>query len=289
MTDMINHKNIIIALLAIATFLSCDFVNNPTDVSPTTRTNTNAVTRKILIEDYTGHYCGQCPPAAEELHKIEVLYKGNIIGLAVHAGFFADPRHLYPTDFRNATGNAYDNLFGNSAAGNPNGLINRIGYPTSTHIKSWSSWASSVNSLINTPATFQLKLNNNFNPATRNLNTTITLTSLVKNTGIYKLVVLMSEDSIVAEQKDDRFNPSLMTNYIFNHVLRTSINSAWGDAVFLSGANTNDSIVKQYTNFYVNGAYKPEHCHVIAFVYDADPSSSSYHEVLQVEKESLIP
>lgn len=266
---------------------SCDFVNNPTDKSPENNNdsqNNGGVLRKVLVEDYTGHFCGQCPPAAEELHKIDSTYEGRIIGLAVHAGFFANPRPGYLADYRTVAGNAYNTTFGNEQAGNPNGLINRINYPTTTQVKYHSQWASIVAEQLNTSPKFQIKINNNYNTSSNSLSANITVKSLANNTGIYKLVVLLTEDSIISDQKDSRYTPDHITNYVFNHVLRGAINGEWGESIFETGAPLNDSTVKSLPPFIINSNYNAAKCNVIAFVYDADTGSPSYYEVLQVEE-----
>ena len=275
-----------VSLLITATIftIGCDRVTNVKDP------NAEAITgnRKVFVEDYTGHKCGNCPAAADTLKYLEKKYKDQIVPIAIHAGFFANVNATYPTDFRTASGNAYDTQFGISTAGNPNGLINRGGYGTGSFIKSYPSWENEVRQMLSKPAKFEIKIRNSFTSATNKLNSSVTVRSLSNNNGIYKLVVLLTEDSIIAEQLDYRIPSSsgsqLKTNYEFNHVLRDAINSTWGDAIFTSGAVTNDSIVKKYQNYSLNSNYKPAKCHVIAYVYDADPSSPTYHEVLQVEE-----
>jgi hypothetical protein len=58
--------------------------------------------------------------------------------------------------------------------------------------------------MLSRPAKFEIKIRNTFTTSNNNLNTSITVKSLTNNAGIYKLVVLLSEDSIIAEQLDYR-------------------------------------------------------------------------------------
>lgn len=273
---------IVALLIVIVVIISCDKIQNVKDP------NAGAIVgnRKVFVEDYTGHKCGNCPAAADTLNYLTKKYPGQIVALAIHAGFFATTNPSYPTDFRNAVGNAYDTQFGISNAGNPNGLINRAGFGSGSFIKAYTTWEGEVAQMLSRPAKFEIKIKNNFITSSNNLNTNVTVRSLSNNSGMYKLVVLLSEDSIIAEQLDYRLpsGSQLISNYEFKHVLRDAINSTWGDAVFVSGAVTNDSIVKTYTNYNLNSNYKAEKCHVIAYVYDADPNSPTYYEVLQVEE-----
>jgi hypothetical protein len=286
--------NTIFVLLAGLLIFSCDFVQdaNPPAAPGGGSSTPGVIYRKALVEDYTGHKCGNCPKAADTLKFLEAKYPGQIVPLAVHAGFYALVNAAYPTNFQTTEGDTYDVTFGNSAAGNPNGLVNRQGYVagSTVFIKNYPGWEAAVVSMIGQPANFQIKINNSFNISTHQLSSNVVVKSLGVNTGTYKLIVLLTEDSIVAEQLDYRIPPPApqkIPNYVFNHVLRSAINSAWGDAVFAGGAALNDSVVKSYPNIPVNSTYRPEKCHVVAFIYDADAASPTYYEVFQAEEAHL--
>ena len=292
MRKLVLNSTVIAAV--VITFFGCDFVQNanpPLEPTTTTTGGGTIIYRKAFVEDYTGHKCGNCPAAADELTNLETQYSGKIVPLAIHAGFFATVNSSYPTDFRNTVGNAYDTQFGISTAGNPNGLVNRVGFGTGGFIKAYSSWGGEISQIVSQAAKFQIKIKNVFNTATNSLNTDITVKSLTTNGGTYKLVVLLTEDSVIAEQLDYRIvvppAPSQkVSNYQFNHLLRGAINSDWGDAVFTTPAALNDSIVKSYTNFVLNSSYNAAKCHVVAYIYDADlaTSNATAYEVLQVEE-----
>ena len=135
------------------------------------------------------------------------------------------------------------------------------------------------------PAIFQIKIKNAFNTASSSLTTSVTVKALSNITGTYKLVVVLTEDSIIAEQLDYSLpvGSQFIPNYRFNHVLRGAINSTWGDAV-TGVVNTNDSVVMPYTQV-INAGYNPAKCHVVAYVYDANSASPTYYEVFQAEEE----
>ena len=280
MKKIIYQITILIAIILI--IVSCDKVKNVKDP------NAEAIkgNRKVFVEDYTGHKCGNCPAAADTLKYLTKKYPGQVVALAIHAGFFANINATYPTDLRNPTSTAYDNTFGVSLAGNPNGLINRSGFGSANFIKAYTTWEGEVTKMLSRPAKFEIKIRNTFTTSNNNLNTSITVKSLTNNAGIYKLVILLSEDSIIAEQLDYRLpsGSQLIPNYEFNHVLREAVNSSFGDPIFTSGAVANDSAVKAFPNYSINSAYNASKCHIIAYVYDADPNSPTYYEVLQVEE-----
>jgi thiol-disulfide isomerase/thioredoxin len=299
-------KRIITQIVALTVIIiiivSCDYVQDanpplePSDsAGPATNvyvsdstTNANPSLKKVLVEDYTGHKCGNCPAAAEVLEGLDtnINYAGKIIPLAIHAGFFAAVSAAYPTDFKNTAGTAYDTQFGISSAGNPNGLVNRVGYGTGSFIKAYTSWGSEIALQIAQAPKFQILLKYKYDTGNLKLNTDVKVKSLSNNTGTYKLVILLSEDSIIAEQLDYRLpsGSQLISNYKFNHVLRGAINSEWGDAIFTSGANINTIETISNINFQLNSSYRLRKCHIVAYIYDADPSSPTYYEVLQSEE-----
>ena len=305
---MKKMKSIILNVGSLAIMIglitSCDYVNNAippsTEAGGTTGVvgvdvtdsivSSNPSQRKAMVEDYTGHKCGNCPAAAQELTTLEGTYPNKIVPIAVHAGYFAKVAGTYTTNFQTVEGDAYDIQFGNSAAGNPNGLINRVGCQIAAGgIKQWSSWNSAIASVIAIPAKFQIKLKYKYNTGSLLLNTAVTVKSLAANAGIYKVVVVLTEDSIIKEQQDysKPIGSQFITNYEFNHVLRGSINSTWGDAIFASGAALNTSETITNSNFQINTGFVPKKCHVVAYIYDADASSSTHYEVLQAEEIEL--
>ncbi|MDQ1266596.1 MAG: hypothetical protein QG635_1748, partial [Bacteroidota bacterium] len=123
-------KNTLISLISIAfivvLFLSCDEIGLPyTKEKKVGPVQTGDTLQKVLIEDYTGAQCGFCPRAAEIAHTIAEANPGRVIIISVHSGNFAKPSGKYTYDFRTTAGDEFDKFFGNSKAGNPNGLVNR--------------------------------------------------------------------------------------------------------------------------------------------------------------------
>src|SRR4051812_5513690 len=46
--------------------------------------------KKVLVEDYTGHLCGNCPAAGIYLNDtLKSVYNHCLVIISVHAGFFA--------------------------------------------------------------------------------------------------------------------------------------------------------------------------------------------------------
>jgi hypothetical protein len=282
--NFISMKSLSHIILAafILSVLGCDYVNKPTSGGPTKTTlvDSTIIPRKVLVEDYTGHECGNCPAAAIKAQALEDQYHSNIVVLAVHAGFFAQPAAApFTDDFRNTAGNDWDGFFGIGAAGNPNGMINRKDFPTGTHIKGYNSWATETAPYINTPADAQIKITPTYNAAARTLNVSVKTKYLKALSNNYKLSVVLMEDSILGTQKDYTQNPAIVNNYLFRHMLRGSINGSWGEALNAAPVAAKDSVIKTYSTFAVDPTYNDVHLYVVAFVYNA-----ATYEVIQAEE-----
>ena len=96
-------KNLIYSIFIISFISSCDIIEEPylNNNAGGVDTSSNQYVKNILIEDFTGHLCQNCPDAARELEAIHDVYGAQIIGLAIHVGNgFARPYPclLYTSD-----------------------------------------------------------------------------------------------------------------------------------------------------------------------------------------------
>lgn len=225
-------------------------------------TDTTTIVKKILIEDFTGFKCTNCPLASSELNTIENLFEDKIIGIGVHAGFFAAPSGVFTTDFRTEAGNELADFFGPEAF--PIGMVNRMNYPDNVLLE-YTEWASKVSEIINQDPTVGILISENNNQIT------VQAKSLSTINGNLKLVVCLTEDKIIDKQID---GSNLIEDYEHNHVLRKNINGTWGSDV---------SLTNEYTSFEFNYSldnnWVRSNCNIIAYVYN-----DSNKEVLQVEK-----
>ncbi|MDX1446219.1 Omp28-related outer membrane protein [Lishizhenia sp.] len=95
-------------------------------------TNTN---RNVLIEDFTGHRCPNCPPAADEAVNIANNNPGRVVIASIHAGNdqndgivqFQETNADFPEQFYNDIVVEYGKFFANGYqfVGNPRGTVNR--------------------------------------------------------------------------------------------------------------------------------------------------------------------
>jgi hypothetical protein len=124
-------KKYLAILSSILIIISCDVEEGPFITDYNSYINPD---KKVLIEDFTGHLCPNCPNAARELDAIHDIYGDQIIGMAVHVSTtFARPYSSnqapnFQYDFRTQWGDNWDAFYETSSIGLPAGMINRIGF-----------------------------------------------------------------------------------------------------------------------------------------------------------------
>lgn len=281
-------------------FSSCNKVDKPYLKKPNPIIPTNDTIRKVLIEDFTGHKCSNCPRAAYTIHNfLEVTFPKKVVAIGIHpkggGGFTTtDANHL--EDFRTPVGDKYDTDFGISGNGLPNGMVNRR-KNTGGYAISDSKWKDTVTALLKKAPDALLKITNTYDVATRKLTSDVKCSFLNTLSGTYNLVVLLTQDSIKAPQDyngtggDPAWHSPTESNYWHMHVLRACISDGTGPA---SGAGVSiGSIIKGNTvtksfpfdvpTIVVNVPLDAKHCNVVAFIYN-----TLTNEVVQVEEKKLM-
>jgi hypothetical protein len=279
-----RSKAYYLVILLFWVFQACDIVEGPyAKKKGGTSDTTEQVVRKILIEDYTGHQCGNCPRAAEALKAIEELYPGQIVPLGVHVGFFAEPNATgsYTADYRCETGNELDQYFGNSVAGLPNGLINRISFDNNSIVQ-FTDWSSKAAQLLTLPPDAWIEINPEYNATTRTLQVNASVDILTTIEDSLHLAFYLSQDSIVSPQKDYSLTPSTIPAYTHRHVLRGSMNGTWGLPIAAGSTFSPGTTLTAYATYSIPPSWNDTHIHIVAVLLKANSK-----EVIQAEDVKL--
>ena len=228
------------------------------------------VSRAVLIEDYTGQYCVNCPRATEEIERLIEQYGDSIvIAVAIHSGPFGKSKGE-PSPLYTEVGDMYFNTWGMSAQ--PIGLIDRLFGSTPF---SYTDWAGGVNYEVAIEPPVSFLTNIDYDSETRDAAIEVQTIGLDSALVSGKLQVWLVEDSIDSFQLMP--DGSREEHYNHMHVFRASVNDPWGDALSVSHGQV---AVKNY-ELKLDPAWVPEHCSVVTFLYD----DSGVH---QVAKKKLI-
>jgi predicted RNA-binding Zn-ribbon protein involved in translation (DUF1610 family) len=278
-----------VASLLMISLYSCDKVDPPYMTQTGPDTSTTSHVRKILVEDYTGHNCPNCPGAGVIAEDIKSLYGNKVVLLTVHAGWFANPAcgvaGGHPAiDFQTTAGTDYDTFFGISALGNPNGMINRISVGGSQVI-SPSSWTSIVDTMVTKDPDAYIEITNSYNPTTRALDITLESEFLNAANGTYKLCVLIKEDNIHSWQQNNDAGigtTPIIADYTHHNVLRMAVNGSWGDTLATGVIPAATSVVKNYNVASLNSSWDDSNCSVVAFIYN-----TATYTIVQAEEKKI--
>lgn len=268
---------------------SCD--NIPLEDIEQSRNNNNTSgqqrTRKVLLEYYTGHTCGNCPGSGGvNLNQLSALYPNQLVALAVHAGFFARARPAgqpFDYDFRTAVGNSLDGVFGVSSTGTPKGLINRNAYNGSL-ILTPSAWSSAVASYLSDSALVGIGLTKTYNAITRELTLNATFTAFENLSFPVRVAAYLVEDSVVNWQRDYTQTPEDTPDYTHRFVIRSDLVPAEGAQLSNGSQNMAKDFAASSFTATISNEYQDRHCKAIVIVYRQDSG-----EVLQCETVSLLP
>lgn len=217
------------------------------------------VGRAILIEDFTGQRCINCPTGTEIINGIVDTYgEDNVIAVGIHSGPLGFAGNSKTVGLMTDTGNEYYTRWDKeNKMGQPWVIFNRKTSPDSHY----NNWAAMVSTIISEKANLSVKIDNAYDAASRTLTTTVGADG-VNGTVNGKLQVWIVEDGIKALQMMP--DGSANKEYVHNHVFRAAVNGTWGEDVTVKEGETT---TKQY-QYVLPEAWDADKIAVVAFVYN---------------------
>ena len=242
-------------LLGAALLESCDKLDDPVigivpdcDTSGMVMPQFEALqsdVQRILIEDFTAHQCGNCPPAGLQLADLVASHPDNIVPLAVHAGGLAGTNDEYPTDWTTPEGDAFwaDLEF----QLNPIGRVNRLQTESTALLP--SQWEETLSPLLSQTPSAGLQMVVDRDETTNDLVLHTHVTWFEGVSGPVKLSLLIAENHIIAPQlwypNVDPPGPGFVEDFEHEHVLRGSVTGAKG-LVVADSPTTGDTQMLTY-------------------------------------------
>ena len=246
-------KQTVLAFITLL-FFACDQVDladryiTVDKPAPSTQDSTAVVeTRRVLIEEFTGQRCVNCPNAAAEIQRLKQAYGADtVIAVSIHGGelaFFSTAKLL---GLRTELGDEYNKRW--NVVAWPKGMVNRSGT-----LSDYEEWFTLVNSAVRQEAPLTLSVQ-----ATAS---TVTTTAQALKPVQGKLQLWITESGITAMQA----MPDGTNNreYTHNHVLRAAVNGTWGEDITLAPGQT-----QTYTHTIdLDPSWNSANLSIVAFVY----------------------
>jgi hypothetical protein len=216
-------------------FLSCsdtNVVENWPDESAYEPPYSGYFKKRVLIEDYTGTWCGNCTRVSYAIEEVKLL-TDKAVTVAIHNG--NDPFHF------DGIAPLKNLILPNSPLALPVSRLNRMTvwtFPEATNVQQAIDFTGN-----NT--TLGLALNSTVTNGTINLDVNM---KFIQNYTNLKLVVYLLEDKLIYNQRNytnyyNGVNP--IVNYEHNHVLRSSLTNILGDEV--TGTSEGSTVTKSFS------------------------------------------
>lgn len=241
-----NKTSLIIGgvLTAAAIMTSCDKVSEPDRFIPAQI----VPQRAILLEEYTGQRCTNCPDGHAAIKDITASLGDSVVAVGIHA---SDLGINPPLGLKTATGEEYYKAAGSPAM--PTAVVNLQTGPLQV-----SDWGASINRLIINPTPFTVSAESTVSGD--NLEIEVAFSSGEDYEG--KLMVWICENDIVREQLDHGVT---IRDYVHNHVFRAAVTEdIWGDQVSLKSHEPQN---KKFT-YPIDRYWVKENLYVVAFLYN---------------------
>ena len=266
------------SFLILSGLYSCDEVTKSYLEDKSANNNDSGLVRKVIIEDYTGFKCGNCPPGHVEAQRLQEEYGDKLIVIAVHPdNGFTKPTVAHPYDFRTETGTEWSKFFGISSL--PNGMVNRRGYKEGNYLFKQGSWQQLVDEELEKKPVVSLEISSVYLEGSRQILVFVTYVYQEELTKYHNLNVCIVEDSIINYQLWYGHDPVDIPDYVHNHVLRKGLNGTWGEEL-----NTPIGIKTYSYTIPENSDWRPEKLKIVAFISDV----GNTYEVLQAEEVQLV-
>ena len=257
-------KKTFLSLLAAAAFLftACE-PKDPQGVIeiPKLDPATENYERTLLIEQFTGQGCGNCPAGATNIKEGIAGIENRVIWTAHHAGYYSD-------DFTISNSESLAKTFGVSGA--PYMILNRETTTFAYQAQGDQTLLVHIPSgFANAASTFKAELEKE-GEATVHIQTnldgqklTVAVYGAVKEQQDIRITAYIQENKLIAEQTDYTLpSPYKNPSYEHNHVPRVFMSATLGDGVTPEGK----LYQKTYTVELDDSKWNIDNCEVVAFV-----------------------
>lgn len=254
------------------------------DTNYISATSETPQTKMVLIEDFTGVACINCPTAAQIIENLQGLYVNRILVTAIHFKntFGSIPGSKY--DFRTEAGLSIYNMLPGVKGGLPIGSINRTRHTDGNGdfvvLQSKETWSSYVNQELLKNTAVNIDISGAFIDTTSVYKLKVKLHYTQSTTDTQALTVYIIEDNIIDLQKLP--NSSVDSHYVHKHVLRAVLTNFNGNDLN-AGLVLNRVFEKEY-KIELNPVWVKSNCSIIAFVH----KKGYYFDIIQASQKALL-
>jgi hypothetical protein len=242
----------------------------------------NAQLKNVLIEEFTGVKCPNCPDGHNIVATIQNVNPSRVIAIGYYPFGQAQTeplKDLTKADFRIADATELSTLLGGIQF-LPIAAVDRKMFGGAI-LTARTLWSSNVQARLAVATPINMQLSVNYDDASREaiIKTTLKYTSALSTK--HNISLAIYENNLVDAQEYPTYIDS---SYTFKHVLRDVITPVGGASVLDSLTTKAAGLVFEKTILYTLPAkWNPSNCKIVAFVHDA----AATKEVYQVIEKSV--
>jgi hypothetical protein len=271
-------KLILLALVIITFFSGC------VEIVPEISTEFTYTGRRVLIEEFTGVQCVNCPEGSKKIEELVALHGDNLIPISIHAGDFSDPYPESLYDFNTPEGEILERSHLGPVIGFPIAVVNRRQFDSENDVPVvLRTWAGHITTELFQQPKLEVSIDNNFDETSRELTVDVTLNFAETVTDGLVISIMVLENDIV----DYQLTPDgKQSDYVHKHVLRTMLTDYQGEAIASNQTVSGQKPEFTYT-FTVPAEWNAENCSVVAFVSKDGSGTDGALDVLQANVEDF--
>lgn len=262
------RQNIYILIVFLA--VGCTEIPPELSGNPGEPVNTQ---KKVLVEEYTGVRCGNCPAGSSLLQTLKQEYGEQLVIVSFHAGFFAKPYPESQQDFKTDQTEALQSHLG-EPLGYPAAVVNRKVFD-GDFILTANDWAIRIADELNVPYGIGIELATQIENNTLDITVEAALSESFSDELFITLYVV--EDNIVDAQATPQ---TILTDYTHHAILRKIITPVIGEPLNINSSGQQFS--KAFSTS-LEDHWNLNELSVVAFIH----YNGENLEVLQAEEVSL--
>ncbi len=248
-------------LLFLICVLSFLFFTSCTEIGPTI--NPSGSNRVVLVEEFTGVKCVNCPEGSEQIEQLLDIHGDNLIAVSIHSGFFSTPYPESNYDFRTEDGTNIENLLG-PAIGYPIATINRKTFPSESEaLIGRNKWAGYISQEKDENPKVDIIIEKDYDSNTRELSANAKITFNETVSAPLRITAMITENNI----QDTQLTPEgKLNDYTHKHVLRSVLTNFDGNNYVES--TTINSTSEQTFSTVLPVEWNENNCSVIIFIHE---------------------
>lgn len=232
--------------------------------------------KKVIVEDFTGAWCGYCPRGTTVLEDILNTYP-NAIGIANHAGSGTDAMKNSYTTAINTDLNTY---------GFPGGAVDRFKFSDQSNLcMATNVWKTKTANRLLTTASVAVNIASTYNSTTRLVDVTVTATFVSNASGDMRINCVLIEDGVTGsgsgynqtnymgqgcsspDPSSPWYNyPCSIVGFVHNHVARVNLAPTWGTSGVIPSSVTANSTYSQNYSYTLPSGWDASKMSIVAFV-----------------------